>query len=337
MKKISKGKIIALAAILLLGFIGYQIWNQWQKAQFQENYGQYSYYAPEYRPNYAFFDGKKALFYNWEMVESEEEQQMAKVEGADHNFYSIRAYDYGYFVNSYMKLKNDPRQGLYDFNRNVPEKGEYWKLAVYKLDGEKLKRKEFDVFKMVRSFDDNLVPSEVDSIGMRKSATDEKRYIRIILHPKHSEKDEDYKVYFIDLDEGKILTPNEVELDKKSSTQNNFVSDTSLHDNLAKEGVRLATENAGLYDTYPQKKLKKTVLAKDYPELCKIIQGYGGQVTYLTETTDIELVQKIAELFFPPGTNVFENVTIPADHSVDGQEHVVNSAEELQQYYKEGE
>ena len=93
--------------------------------------------------------------------------KMATVKSEASKFTSVREFSYGYFVNNYMKLKNNPEQGLYDFNRNVPEKGEYWRLAVYKLVGEKLERKEFDIFKMVRSFDDNLVPSEIDSRSKR--------------------------------------------------------------------------------------------------------------------------------------------------------------------------
>ena len=305
-KKITKWKSIVVALVLILGFVGYYIWDNCQKAKFQENYGQYTYYVPEYRPNYKFFEGKKALFYNWELVDSEEMQ----------------------------KLKNNPEQGLYDFNRNVPEKGEYWRLAVYKLVGEKLERKEFDVFKMVRSFDDNLVPSEIDSIGIGRGTTSEKKYVRIILHPKHSENDEDYKVYFIDLDEGKILPADKVKTDKLS-TKNNFVSNTSFYDNLAKKGVSVSMTSVGINDTYPRKNLKKTVLGQDYPELHKILQGYDSRVAFLNEEPDIKLVQKVAELFFPPGTDVFEDVTIPAKYSLDGQEHVINSAEELQKYYKE--
>lgn len=333
-KKLTKWKSIVVALVLILGFVGYYIWDNCQKAKFQENYGQYTYYVPEYRPNYKFFEGKKALFYNWELVDSEEMQKMATVKSETSKFTSVRAFNYGYFVNNYMKLKNNPEQGLYDFNRNVPEKGEYWRLAVYKLVGEKLERKEFDIFKMVRSFDDNLVPSEIDSIGMGRGATSEKKYVRIILYPKYSENDEDYKVYFIDLDEGKILPANEVKTEGVSN-QNNFVSYTSFHDNLIKKGVIVSYIDAGLSEDYPPENLKKTVLAKNYPDLYKIIQGYGGQVTFLNETTDVALVKKVAELFFPPGTNVFENVTIPAKYSVDGQEHVINSAEELQKYYKE--
>ena len=337
MKKLTKRKVVAAILVLLLGFVGYYIWDNCQKVQFQENYGQYTYYVPEYRPNYKFFEGEKAIFYNWEVVKSEEQREMTAVESeAVPNYDSIMTFGNGYFVNSYMKLKNNPKQSLYDFNRNVPEKGEYWRLAVYKLVGEKLERKEFDVFKMVRSFDDNLVPSEIDSIGIGRGTTSEKKYVRIILHPKHSENNEDYKVYFIDLDEGKILPADKVKTDKLS-TKNNFVSNTSFYDNLAKKGVSVSMTSVGLNDTYPRKNLKKTVLGQDYPELHKILQGYDSRVAFLNEEPDIKLVQKVAELFFPPGTDVFENVTIPAKYSVDGQEHVINSAEELQKYYKEGE
>ncbi|KXT84005.1 hypothetical protein STRDD11_01175 [Streptococcus sp. DD11] len=277
------------------------------------------------------------MFYNWEIVELEEEQQMAKVESEVGKFDNIRTFEYGYFINTYMKLKNSPKQYSLDgFNRNVPEKGEYWKLAVYKPEGERLERKEFDIFKMVRSFDDNLVPSEIESTGIWIDISHQKKYVRVLLHPKHAEKDEDYKVYFIDLDEGKILTPNEVKLDK-SYLQSNFVSDTSFHDNLEKQDVGVSMTGVDLYDTYPRKNLKKAVLAQDYPELYKIMQKSDSHVAFLKEDVDIELVQKLAELFFPPGTNVFENVTIPAKYSVDGQEHVVNSAEELQRYYRERE
>ena len=128
------------------------------------------------------------MFYNWELVDSEEMQKMATVKSETSKFTSVRAFNYGYFVNNYMKLKNNPEQGLYDFNRNVPEKGEYWRLAVYKLVGEKLERKEFDIFKMVRSFDNSLVPSEIESTGIWIDISHQKKYVRILLHPKHSKK-----------------------------------------------------------------------------------------------------------------------------------------------------
>ena len=51
--------------------------------------------------------------------------------------------------------------------------------------------------------------------------------------------------------------------------------------------------DAGLSEDYPPENLKKTVLAKKLSRFyIKIIQGYGGQVTFLNETTDVALVKK---------------------------------------------
>ena len=41
----------------------------------------------------------------------------------------------------------------------------------------------------------------------------------------------------------------------------------------------------------------------------------------------------IYQLLYKEGTNLFENVKIPAENSVDGQEHIVNSQEEFIKYY----
>ncbi len=69
------------------------------------------------------------------------------------------------------------------------------------------------------------------------------------------------------------------------------------------------------------------------------MQGEDCSYCQFSNRETIELVKNNwTSSLFPPGTNVFKNVTIPAEYSVvDGQEHVINSAEELQKYYKEGE
>ena len=45
----------------------------------------------------------------------------------------------------------------------------------------------------------------------------------------------------------------------------------------------------------------------------------------------------IYQLLYKEGTNLFENVKIPAENSVDGQEHIVNSQEEFIKYYRNKE
>ncbi len=45
----------------------------------------------------------------------------------------------------------------------------------------------------------------------------------------------------------------------------------------------------------------------------------------------------IYHFLYKEGTNLFENVKIPAENSVDGQEHIVNSQEEFIRYYRNKE
>lgn len=104
---------------------------------------------------------------------------------------------------------------------------------------------------------------------------------------------------------------------------------------MEKRGVALHITWMSLESSYSEKQFENSLLSSKYPQVYKIMHEKDARVTFLNRETDVELVKNVTELFFPPGTNVFENVTIPAKYSVDGQEHVINSAEELQKYYKE--
>lgn len=137
------------------------------------------------------------------------------------------------------------------------------------------------------------------------------------------------------MEEDRVVNADEVHI-QKMTDDNNFVYQTSLSDNLERKGITLFSTGLYLDKTYLKKNLGKTLLAQKYPEIYKIMQGEDARITFLNRETDVELVKNVTELFFPPGTNVFENVTIPAKYSVDRQDHVINSAEELQKYYKEG-
>lgn len=289
----------------------------------------------KYEPVYSFLENDKAIAYNWNVVNSEEQEQMSKVKSyASVKFDVIRDFEHGYFANSFMKLKDNPsRENVEKFNRNIPEKGEYWRLAIYKLNGQKLDKKELDIFKLVRSYNKDLIPSELDSIGVLLDYSTQKKYIPILLHHRIEKTN---RVYYIDLEEDKVVNADEVHI-QKMTDDNNFVYQTSLSDNLERKGITLFSTGLYLDETYLKKNLGKTLLAQKYPEIYKIMQGEDARVTFLNRETDVELVKNVTELFFPPGTNVFENVTIPAKYSVDGQEHVINSAEELQKYYKEDE
>ena len=91
---------------MILGAAVYFLWSKEEAKKFQEKYGQFTYYSPEYEPVYSFLENDKAIAYNWNVVNSEEQENMKKAKSyIDPEYNVIREFDSGYFVNSYMKLK----------------------------------------------------------------------------------------------------------------------------------------------------------------------------------------------------------------------------------------
>lgn len=48
----------------------------------------------------------------------------------------------------------------------------------------------------------------------------------------------------------------------------------------------------------------------------------------------LETTLNVIKLAFPSGTNIFKDIMIPAENSIDNKEHVVQSEEEFLQYYQ---
>ena len=143
MNKLIKHPYFLTGLVLIASLIGWYIFQENEK-KFQEEYGQFTYYVPEYEPRFKIFENGNALAYHWSVIHSEEQEQMSKVKSyASVKFDVIMYFENGYFANSFMKLKDNPsRENVEKFNRNIPEKGEYWRLAIYKLNGQKLDKKE---------------------------------------------------------------------------------------------------------------------------------------------------------------------------------------------------
>lgn len=200
-------------------------------------------------------------------------------------------------------------------------------MAVYKFQNKKLKKREFDVFEMVRNYDSDLIPIKIRSDIIADSNT-QKYYAVIYLRQKSTDKE---KAYCINLDEGRIVSDKGINPYRK--LPNGFTTSTNFAERMKKRGVGLHITWMSLESSYSEKQFENSLLSSKYPQIYKIMQGEDARIAFLNKETDVELVKNVTELFFPPGTNVFENVAIPAEYSVDGQEHVINSAEELQKYY----
>ena len=82
---------------------------------------------------------------------------------------------------------------------------------------------------------------------------------------------------------------------------------------------------------------KDALIRQKYPEAAKLLEDNNGSIVVLADKPSIENNMPIYQLLYKEGTNLFENVKIPAENSVDGQEHIVNSQEEFIKYYRNKE
>ncbi len=71
-----------------------------------------------------------------------------------------------------------------------------------------------------------------------------------------------------------------------------------------------------------------------YPKAAEILSEKESMIGILGKESDLEEYLPILKLFAKEGKNLFSDVAIPAEYSVDGKEHVVNSQEEFYRYYK---
>ena len=82
---------------------------------------------------------------------------------------------------------------------------------------------------------------------------------------------------------------------------------------------------------------KDALIRQKYPDAAKLVEDNNGSIVVLADKPSIENNMPIYQLLYKKGTNLFENVKIPAENSIDGQEHIVNSQEEFAKYYRNKE
>ena len=78
MNKLIKHPYFLTGLVLIASLIGWYIFQENEK-KFQEEYGQFTYYVPEYEPRFKIFENGNALAYHWSVIHSEEQEQMSKV------------------------------------------------------------------------------------------------------------------------------------------------------------------------------------------------------------------------------------------------------------------
>ena len=78
----------------------------------------------------------------------------------------------------------------------------------------------------------------------------------------------------------------------------------------------------------------KISLASAYPKVYQMMKNQYRSVLYFLGEEDVEFRLSFLELLTSPYNSFVKDFTLPADFSIDGQEHLVQNKEEFLQYFK---
>ena len=264
--------------------------------------------------SYEFIEGGKGVVLKWE-YDSPLDYWLTK---SNKRLYPQDARVGGTkIVQEYRKLKSDGN------THNIAEEQEYWGITVYDAEGGKLISKDYDVFKMVREYDSNTVPSRIQN---NVYVSEGRELLDIYLKTSENNYTEGF-LKSIDLNSGKIV-------DHGDGHDKWIAESSSYFSQLLPLSSDYFLHNSALYLNKGKKLASDALIRQKYPEAAKLLEDENGMVAILTDKPSFESSLPILQLLYKKDTNLFENVTIPADNSVDGQEHVVNSQEEFVKYYK---
>ena len=216
------------------------------------------------------------------------------------------------------------RLSMSSTTRNEPIGDEYWKIAVYDIKTKGFPSKEYDVFKMTRDYDSDYIPTKIASIIYISEGRE-----LLDIHLKNA-KDGSLVTKSIDLEKGKIVELGNEQDYEQYATATNFY-------NLLPESKDYFMLNWETGVSAGGKLDKDALIRQKYPDAAKLLEDNNGSIVVLADKPSIENNMPIYQLLYKKGTNLFENVTIPAESSIDGQEHIVNSQEEFIKYYHKKE
>ncbi|MCY7108974.1 hypothetical protein [Streptococcus oralis] len=216
------------------------------------------------------------------------------------------------------------RLAISSMYRNEPIDDEYWKITVYDIKTKDFPSKDYDVFKMTRDYDSDYIPTGIDSVIY---ISEGRELLDIYLK---NAKNGSLSTKSIDLDEGKIVELGEGKNYIQYAKATSFATLLPESENYFMYNWEIGISKEGKLD-------KDALIRQKYPEAAKLLEDNNGSIVVLADKPSIENNMPIYQLLYKEGTNLFENVKIPAENSVDGQEHIVNSQEEFIRYYRNKE
>ena len=323
--------------------------------------------------DYEFIHNGKALVIEWddgderELIEEVNKgkpqfaYQLNTHDGASGERYIMQeSYRLKASSDKFSRYRTAPDSAPY-LSYNEPKEGEYWLIDVYDTKDRNLKPKTYDVFKMVRDYNKKYIPLDISG-EIYETEDNEAYFIITMLAPKESKaviengtmkvvtegfnETSQYPVEegLIDAKTGKISKKSssgksveEVKTESKQRLENRHpfalmpktrLSGSGGNDYISR-GLQLRFN-----ESFRETERYKISLAAAYPKAYQMLKNHYRSVLYFLGEEDVEFRLSFLELLTSPYNSFVEDFTLPADFSIDRQEHLVQNKEEFLQYFK---
>ena len=314
--KMTKKKMM-LSLLVLLSLIG-GIW-LYIRFSTESYYKQFQEYSGKAKiDDYEIIADGAGIITHWKSTDPKEDRLMKKY-GSYYYFDPVRIGS-KHILNMNMKLRED-----LSFQSKRPSDDEYWTVSVYKVDGERLKAEnEIDLYKIVEQYDSDYVPSELGYIYNFNG------HELVSLQIRSLKDSSVWKLVYLNLD-----THN---LEQNETLEKNNQRKPSPEFNVSIDREKNSIEKFNFYEncfSISPKDLSKTQFKKS-SKAYQLLNQKDTKVIILNSMNSADQYAKsiaVFELFMKKGVNLYQDVTIPAEVSKDGQVHTTQTKEEFDRYY----
>lgn len=310
-------KKMMLALLVLLSLIG-GIW-LYIRFSTESYYKQFQEYSGKAKiDDYEMIADGAGMITHWKSTDPKEDRLMREY-GSYYYFDPIRI---GSKHILHMNVKF--RENFY-YRTTPPEKDEYWTVSVYKVNGERLKEeKELDLFKVVEQFDPDYIPTELGSVYSWNGRE------LVSLQIRSTKDNSVRKMMYLNLDTRKLERNETLENDH----QRKPIPDFNVPIDREKSSIEELKFFKNWFSIDP-KDLSKTQFKKSSKAYKLLNQKDTKVIVIKPQNSADQYARSIAvfELFMKKGVNLYQDVTIPAELSRDGQTHTTQTKEEFDHYY----
>jgi hypothetical protein len=311
-----KRKLMIILIIIVLSCFGIWFGIRFSTESYYKQFTDYSGKAKI--DDYEMIADGAGIITHWKSTDPKEDRLMREY-GSYYYFDPVRV---GSKHILHMNVKF--RENFY-YRTTPPEKDEYWTVSVYKVNGERLKEeKEIDLFKVVEQFDPDYIPTELGSVYSWNGRE------LVSLQIRSTKDNSVRKMMYLNLDTRKLERNETLENDH----QRKPIPDFNVPIDREKSSIEELKFFKNWFSIDP-KDLSKTQFKKS-SKAYKLLKEKDTKVIVIKPQNSADQYARciaVFELFMKKGVNLYQDVTIPAEVSKDGQVHTTNTKEEFDRYY----